>query len=97
MSQLEDDLKTYVDDALTKKDAKAAIALIVEICGFGTVMWAAATVIAVLFGPTGIAAASIGACNYMLSRCTEIYSELPADQRKLIRKLARGINGILGT
>lgn len=95
MSQLEDDLKNYADEALTKKDAKAAIALIAEICGFGAVMWMSAAVISALFGPGGVATVSAGACYYMLKRCGDVYSDLPADQRKLIRKLARGLKGIL--
>ena len=97
MSKLEEDLNKYADDALTKKDAKAAIALIAEICGWAAVMWAAATVISVLFGPGGVVTASTGECNYMLKRCNDVYSDLPSDQRKLIRKLARGIRHALGT
>lgn len=96
MSQLEDDLEKYADDALTKRDAKAAISLIAEICGYVGVMWAAAAVISFLFGPAGIATASTGACYYMLKRCNDVYSDLPSDQRKLIRKLARGIRRALG-
>ena len=97
MSQLEDDLNKYADDALTKKDAKAAIALIAEICGWAAVMWAAAAVISVLFGTGGVATASAGACYYMLKRCNDVYCDLPADQRKLIRKLAKAIRKVLGT
>jgi len=97
MSQLEDDLNKYADDALTKKDAKAAIALIAEICGWAGIMWAAAAVISFLFGPGGVVTASTGACYYMLKKCNDVYSDLPTDQRKLIRKLAKAIRHALGT
>ena len=60
MSQLEDDLKKYTDDALSKKDALAAIALLSEICGAAAIMWAAAAIISALFGPGGPVAVGAG-------------------------------------
>lgn len=97
MSQLGDDLEKYKDDALTKKDAWAAIKLIGEICGAGAVMLVAANLIAALFGPGGVATVGTGTCYYLLKKCGDIYADLPSDQRKLIRKLARGIHGLLGS
>lgn len=96
MTQLEEDLKTYADDALNKKDAKAAIALIAEICGAGAVIAIAGIVISAIFGPGGVVPAAAGACGYMLKKCTEVYANLPADQRSLVRKLARALHGIVG-
>lgn len=95
MSKLEDDLKNYADDALNKHDAKAAIALLCEICGAGAILWAAALVISALFGPGVLAPAGAGACYYLLKRCGDVYADLPSDQRRLIRKLVRGIKGLL--
>lgn len=95
MSQLEDDLKKYQDDALSKKDAKAAIKLVGEVCGFVAVMYVAGTVIAALFGPAGLIPASAGACGYMFRKCGEAYSSLSADERTLVRKLARALRGII--
>lgn len=96
MSRLEEDLEKYADDALTKKDAKAAIALLAEICGAAAIMWAAAAVISALFGPGGLAPVGAGGCAYIMKRCGDVYADLPSDQRRLIRKLTRGIKSILG-
>ena len=96
MSRLEEDLEKYADDALTKKDAKAAIALLAEICGAAAIMWAAAAVISALFGPGGPATVGAGGGAYIMKRCGDVYADLPSDQRRLIRKLTRGIKSILG-
>ena len=97
MSQLEDDHKKYTDDALSKKDALAAIALLSEICGAAAIMWAAAAIISALFGPGGpVAVGAGGGCYYLLKKCGDVYANLPSDQRRLNRKLVRGINGLLG-
>lgn len=55
----------------------------------------AGVVISALFGPAGLAPASAGACIYMYKRCADIYSDLPADQRKVIAKFARKLYGII--
>lgn len=96
MSKLEDDLRTMKDEALSRKDAEAAIRLVAEVCGYVAVMAVAATVISSLFGPGALLPAGAGACHYMLKKCSDAYSELDSEERALVRKLARALHGIVG-
>ena len=73
MSKFEDDLKNLKDEALSKKDAEAA-----------------------LFGPGGLLPAGAIECRFMLKKCSEAYSSLDSEERALVRKLARALNGVIG-
>lgn len=95
MSQLEDDLRNLKDEALTKKDAKAALKLLAEITGGLTVMYGAATIIAALIGPGGLVPVGSAACYALMRKCGEVYANLPTEQRTLIRKLVRGVRGLV--
>ena len=95
MSQLERDLRNLADDALTKEDAEAAFKLLAEILGAGAVIYIAANVIGALFGPSGFIAVSHGTLVMLLKKCGDVYADLPTDQRTLVRKLARGVKGLL--
>lgn len=95
MSQLEDDLRNLKDDALTKKDAIAAFKILAEVAGGFTVMYIAATIISALFGPAGVVPVGGAACYALLRKCGEVYANLPTDQRTLIRKLVRGVRGLI--
>ena len=95
MSQLERDLRNLADDALTKEDAEAAFKLLAEILGAGAVIYIAANVIGALFGPSGFIAVSHGTLVMLLKKCGDVYADLPTDQRTLIRKLARGVKGLI--
>lgn len=95
MSKLEDDIAKLTDDVLTKADAWAAIKIVGEVVGLGSVMAAAGVVISALFGPGGLAIGSIGACRYMLYKCGTVYCDLPSDQRKLVAKLCKKLYGVI--
>lgn len=95
MSQLERDLRNLADDALTKKDAKAAFQLLAEILGAGAVLYIAANVIGALFGPSSAIAVSHGTLVMLLKKCGDVYADLPTEQRTLVRKLARGVKGLI--
>lgn len=95
MSQLEEDLKKYADGALNKKDAVAAIKLVAEITGAVGVLYVGGIVIGALFGPGGITTISTGALYGLYYKCCKAYTELPTDQRILIRKLANAIRGLM--
>ena len=96
MSKLEDDLKNLKDDALSKKDAEAAIRLVAEVCGWAAVMGVAATVISALFGPAGLLPAGAAACHFMMKKCNDAYSSLDSGERALVRKLVRALKGVVG-
>ena len=49
MSQLEDDISKLADEAFTKKDAKAAIAIVGEVVGLGAVLYIGGVVVSALF------------------------------------------------
>ncbi|MCM1220678.1 MAG: hypothetical protein NC548_39935 [Lachnospiraceae bacterium] len=96
MSQLEDDISTLADEAFTKKDAKAAIAIIGEVVGLGAVAYAGAVVISAMFGPGGVVVASAGAARALYAKLCMSYCDLPRDQRLVVAKLAKRMNGIWG-
>ena len=75
--------------------AKAAFKLLAEITGGVTVMYVAATVISALFGPAGLIPVGSAVCYGLIRKCGEVYANLPTDQRTLIRKLVRGVKGLI--
>lgn len=95
MSQLEEDLEKYADEAFNKKDIKAAIKLVAEITGGISVLYVSGIVIGALFGPGGVATISAGALYGLYYKCCEAYTKLPTDQRILVRKLAKAIRGLM--
>ena len=95
MTQLDYDLEHLKDEAFSKKDVKAAIALITEICGFGAALYFAAVVVSALFGPGGLIPMSTGFCIFCIKQCGEVYGNLSVGQRALVRKIIRAINGIV--
>lgn len=95
MTQLERDLRNLTDNALSKKDAEAAIKLVAEITGGVAVLGIAATVISALFGPVGLVPVGATACHLMFKKCGEAYANLSTEDRTLVRKLARGVKGVL--
>lgn len=95
MSRLEDDINKLADEAFTKKDFWAAIKILAEVVGFGVIMSVAGVVLSALVGPGGLIPMSAGACMYLYKRCADIYSDLPADQRRVIAKFAKRLHGIL--
>lgn len=95
MTQLERDLRILTDSALSKKDAEAAIKLVAEITGGIAVLGIAATVISAIFGPAGLVPVGAAACHVMFKKCGEAYANLSTEDRTLVRKLARGVKGIL--
>ena len=81
MSQLEDDISKLADEAFTKKDAKAALAIVGEVVGLGAVAYVGAIVISAIFGPGGVMVASAGAAReFMLKSVLHIviYQEINA-------------------
>lgn len=95
MTQLERDLRTLTDSALSKGDAEAAIRLVAEITGGVAVLGIAATVISAMFGPAGLVPVGAAACHLMFKKCGEAYANLSTEDRTLVRKLARGLKGVL--
>ena len=96
MSQLEDDIRRLSDDAFTKKDAKASIAIVGEVVGLGSVVYVGAIVISTLFGPGGTVLASAGAAKALYAKMCIAYCDLPREQRLLVAKLAKMMHGLWG-
>lgn len=94
MSQLEDDISRLADEAFTKKDAKAALAIVGEVVGLGAVAYLGAIVISVIFGPGGVVVASAGAARALYAKICIAYCDLPRDQRLVVAKLAKRMHGV---
>lgn len=94
MSQLEDDISKLADEAFTKKDAKAALAIVGEVVGLGAVAYVGAIVISAIFGPGGVMVASAGAARALYAKICIAYCDLPRDQRLVVAKLAKRMQGI---
>lgn len=94
MSQLEDDISKLADEAFTKRDAKAALAIIGEVLGLGAVAYVGAVVVSAIFGPGGVVIASAGAARALYAKICIAYCDLPKDQRKVVAKLAKKMQGI---
>ena len=93
MSQLEDDISKLADEAFTKRDAKAALAIIGEVLGLGAVAYVGAVVVSAIFGPGGLVI-SAGAARALYAKICIAYCDLPKDQRKVVAKLAKKMQGI---
>ena len=89
MSQLEDDISKLADEAFTKRDAKAALAIIGEVLGLGAVAYVGAVVVSAIFGPGWLVIASAGAARALYAKICIAYCELPKDKRKVVEKIAK--------
>lgn len=94
-SLLEEDIKKLGNEAFTKKDLKAAFAILSEIFGAATVMYALAYLMAILLGPLAASGAGLLACQFILMKCMDCYADLPKDQRKVIAKLCKELKRVL--
>ena len=88
MSQLEDDISKLADEAFT------ALATIGEVLGLGAVAYVGAVVVSAIFGPGGLVIASAGAARALYAKICIAYCDLPKDQRKVVAKLAKKMQGI---
>ena len=96
MSELENDLNNLTDEPLTMREVNIAIKILCEVTDSEMIKKFSDMIIPILFGPCpGIIFPSYGICIYMYKKCTDIYSGLPCDQRKVIAKFARKLHGIL--
>lgn len=94
MSQLDEDIAKLADDVFTKNDAWAAVKIVGEVVGLGAVMYLAGIVISAMFGPAGLIPASAGAARALYYQVGKAYCNLPSDQRKVVAKLCKKMNGI---
>lgn len=99
-SQLEQDLIRYKDEVLTKRDIVAGLELIGEITGivgliaaFGSLLTALPAIVTSVGLPASVAASATGLFKYrVIPKLPEIYANLPAGQRKLVRSAMRYVN-----
>lgn len=94
MSQLEDDISKLADEVVTKKDIKAAFAIMAEVTGGIAVFGLAATALTVWIPGLGIpiSAALANQCSRVMAK---EYVNLPTDQRRIIAKCAKCLHGII--
>lgn len=83
MSQLEDDISKLADEAFTKRDAKAALAIIGEVLGLGAVAYVGAVVVSAIFGPGG----SLSLAQELREHCTPKYASRIVIYQKINAKL----------
>lgn len=95
MSQLDDDLERYANEAFTKGDIKAGLKLIGEITGIVGLAGLAFTAITVWLPGLNIAIPA-GTLAYGLRKAAQQYSNMNEDDRKAVRAVASLLRGGVG-
>ena len=96
MAQLEEDMRNLADDVVTRKDFKAAMAIVGEVLGFGSVVYIAFMALTAWIPGLGIpiTAGCAAQCLRILAR---EYVNLPTDQRRVVAKVCKFLRGIVGS
>ena len=94
MSQLSEDIKKLANEAITKKDINAALKLMGEITGGLAVFSIAAAALTVWIPGWGIPISATLA-RILFKKMADVYCDLPMEQRMVIAKCAKWLQGII--
>lgn len=94
MSRLGEDIKKLATDAITKKDINAAFKLMGEVTGGLAVFSLAAAALTVWIPGWGIPISATMA-RILFKKMADSYCDLPMEQRTVIAKCAKWLQGII--
>lgn len=96
MSRLDDDIKKYAEEAWDHHDIGAGLKLLAELGGVATLGVFAYTVLTSWvpgLNALGIPIAA-GTVHALLKLAADHYASLPEDERAVVRKVVRFLNGV---